>query len=91
MAATGADVLEIDHAVDLTTACCVVRTETVLWGNIDPVGVLAQGTPEGVADAAQRALAAVRAEGRSGYVLSSGCTLAVETPAANLDALIAAP
>lgn len=88
MAGTGADVLEIDSAVDLAAACRMVGPQIGLWGNLDPVAVLSQGTPEQVRHAAQEAIAAVRAAGHSRYVLSSGCTLAVETPAANLEALI---
>ena len=88
MATSGADVLEIDHLVELAQACQVVSPEVTLWGNLDPVSVLAQGTPEQVRAAAQRALAVVRAQGRRRFVLSSGCTLAMETPAENLDALL---
>jgi uroporphyrinogen-III decarboxylase len=39
--------------------------------------------------AACSALATVREAGHSRFVLSSGCTLAVETPPENVDALIA--
>jgi uroporphyrinogen decarboxylase len=91
MATSGADVLELDHAVDLGKACAIVGPRIGLWGNLDPVGVLAQGTPEQVRRAARQALAAVKAAGHSRFVLSSGCTLAVETPCANLDALIRVP
>jgi MtaA/CmuA family methyltransferase len=88
MAATGADILELDHAVDLATACRIAGPEIALWGNLDPVAVLARGTPELVREAALRALETVRSAGHRRFVLSSGCTLAVGTPAANLDALI---
>jgi len=90
MAATGADVLEIDSAVDIGAACRIVGPQIGLWGNLDPVGLLSQGTPEQVRDAAHEAIAAVHDADHSRYVLSSGCTLAVETPAANLEALIGA-
>ena len=36
----------------------------------------------------RQALAAVKAAGHRRFVLSSGCTLAVEAPQANLDALL---
>lgn len=88
MASTGADVLEVDHLVDLGAACAAVGPGVGLWGNLDPVGVLAQGTPEQVSAAARKARATVRAAGHGRFVLSSGCTLAVETPAANLEALL---
>jgi len=88
MATSGADVLELDQLVDLGTAGRLAGPEIALWGNLDPVRVLARGTPEQVEVDARAALAAVRSAGHRRFVLSSGCTLAVETPAANLDALI---
>jgi uroporphyrinogen decarboxylase len=90
MAASGADVLEIDHKVDLAEACRIVGPAIGLWGNLDPVTVLAQGTVARVRKAAREALAAVRRCDHGRFVLSSGCTLAMETPAANLDALLSA-
>jgi MtaA/CmuA family methyltransferase len=89
MASSGADVLELDHAVNLEAAFRVVAPAVAIWGNLDPVRVLAQGTPEEVTSAAGKAVAAARTAGHFRFVLSSGCTLAVETPAANLDALMA--
>jgi uroporphyrinogen decarboxylase len=90
MAASGADVLEIDHAVDLGKACRMVGPEAALWGNLDPVGVLAQGDVDLVRRAARQAVAAVAACGHRRFVLSSGCTLALETPPENVDALVGA-
>ena len=89
MAASGADVLELDHAVDLATACRIVGPDLALWGNLDPVSLLARSTPGRIRAEASAAIAATRAAGHSRFVLSSGCTLAVETPPENLDALIA--
>lgn len=87
MTRTGADVLEIDYRTDLAFAARTVGADITLWGNLDPVAVLAQGTPATVRAAAQAALAAM--SGRRRFVLGSGCTLAVETPFENVDALIA--
>jgi uroporphyrinogen decarboxylase len=90
MATAGADVLELDHAVDLAEACRIVGPDTTLWGNLDPVSVLARSTPESVETHARAAIGAVRQAGHPRFILGSGCTLAVETPPANLDALILA-
>ncbi len=90
MTATGADILELDHAVDVEQACRRIGPGTALWGNLDPVALLAQGTAERVRAAAEEALESVRRAGHRRFVLSSGCTLAVETPDANLDALLRA-
>lgn len=87
MAASGADVLELDQCVDLAAAANVVGPRMTLWGNIDPVRVLAQGTPWQVRQAARSLIRAMAAAGHRRFVLSSGCTLAVETPTANLQAL----
>jgi len=90
MATSGADVLELDHAVDLGQACRTVGPNVGLWGNLDPIRVLAQGTTQQVRQAAQRTLAAAKAAAHGRFVLSSGCTLAVETPPENIEALIRA-
>jgi uroporphyrinogen decarboxylase len=91
MKCSGADVLELDHFVDFRKACEIAGPGIALWGNVDPVAVLAQGTPELVSATARQLLADVSAAGHSRFVLSSGCTLAMETPPSNLEALIRAP
>ncbi len=90
MAASGADVLELDHQVDLERACQVLDPHVTIWGNLDPVAVLARGTVEEVTRSAQRLIQAVHDHGRRRFVLSSGCTLATETPAENLEAMLRA-
>jgi uroporphyrinogen-III decarboxylase len=59
-----------------------------LWGNLDPVAVLAQGSVAQVAEATRRVLETVQANGHRRFVFSSGCTLAMETPSENLDAML---
>ncbi len=88
MKSSGANVLELDHFVDLPKACQITGADITLWGNVDPVAVLAQGTPGQVRATVREVLGDVAAAGHARFVLSSGCTLAMETPAANLDALI---
>jgi uroporphyrinogen-III decarboxylase len=88
MATSGAHVLEIDHLVSLDEACRLVPEQVALWGNLDPVGVIRNGTPESVAAAATEAIATVREHGRHRFVLSSGCTLAPNTPARNIAAIM---
>jgi MtaA/CmuA family methyltransferase len=88
MGGSGADVIEFDHEVDPGIACHEVDSRIALWGNLDPVRLLLQGTPEQVALATRKVLAAMKAGGRSNFVLSSGCTLAVDTPQENLRALL---
>lgn len=89
MARSGADLLEVDYRTDLAEACRTVGPDIALWGNLDPVAVLARGSAGDVTQAAHAALAAAACHPR--FILGSGCTLAVETPFANVEALIAAP
>jgi MtaA/CmuA family methyltransferase len=90
MARSGADVLELDQLTDMPEACRIVPPHVAIWGNLDPVAVLAQGTPEDVTRAANAFLETMRRAGRTRFVLSSGCTLAMETPDENLHALVRA-
>ena len=88
MACSGADVPEFYHQVDMAVACRIVPATTALWGNLDPVGVLARGSREQVCAATDRVLRTVAAHARRRFVLSSGCTLSVDTPSANLAAML---
>ena len=90
MARSGADLLEIDQRTDLARACRAAGPKLGLWGNLDPVGVLARGRPADVRTAASHAIAVAMAAKQRRFVLGSGCTLPVETPFENVDALIAA-
>ncbi len=88
MVASGADVLELDHQVDAATACRTVGPDVALWGNLDPVSLLARGTPDEVRRSTAALLSAVRNCGHKRFVVSSGCTLAIDTPAANIEAML---
>ncbi len=90
MAQSGAHVLEIDHFVDLEAAFGKVGGQVALWGNIDPVGVLLNGDPALVRQRALALLDQARAVLPRRFVLSSGCTLAPQTPPENLLALLQA-
>ena len=90
MVASGANVLELDHKVDMTHACQVVGRDVAIWGNIDPVGVLAHGTPQEVHAATRNLVKSFHRADHRRYVVSSGCTLAVETPSENLRAMFSA-
>lgn len=90
MVNSGADVLELDQCTDMRDACRIIPRHIAIWGNLDPVAVLARGTPQDVVRAANEFLETMTAAGHQRYVLSSGCTLAMETPDENLHALIRA-
>jgi MtaA/CmuA family methyltransferase len=88
MVSSGADVLEIDHQVDIVSACRVIGRKAAIWGNLDPVGLLVQGTTDEVRRATRDLIQAAHGCGHNRLVVSSGCTLAPDTPTENLAALI---
>ena len=56
-----------------------------LFGTLDPVGLLCQGTEEEIREQVRREIELYAPGG--GYVLSPGCTLAYDTPFENVRAL----
>ena len=80
--------LELDHRVDIAAACRIVGSEIAIWGNLDPVGLLVRGSPDQVRDSTLKLLHTVEGCGHRRFVVSSGCTLAMETPPENLEALL---
>ena len=87
MGTTGAAGLEVDYQHDMAFYREKVGNQITLKGNIEPSGVLYQGTPDDVRAACRKAIEQSRAAGR--FILSSGCEVPRDTPAANLRALIA--
>jgi uroporphyrinogen decarboxylase len=86
-AQTGADIIEVDHKVDLALARSIVGDRACVIGNVDPVTVLLQGTPEQVLEASRACLEAGRG---GGYVLGSGCVVPRITPLENVRAMVRA-
>ncbi|NQV05174.1 uroporphyrinogen decarboxylase family protein [bacterium] len=89
LADTGADIVAIDHLVDLATAKKEIGGRVALIGNLDPVTTVRFGSPDDVALKAEAALADAADGGR--FILGTGCEVPVGTPIENLRALLAAP
>lgn len=71
--------------VELDDAVKRIGQTTSIKGNIDPVNVLMNGTPEQIRrDAIRRLETGMKSEG---FILSTACSIAPETPAKNLDVL----
>lgn len=85
MADTGADILEIDHKVDLAKAREIVGSRVCLMGNLDPVTILMDGTPEMVESKASAAISSAGLNG--GFILGSGCEVAMRTSLENIIAM----
>ena len=77
---------ELDFKTDARRAKTLVGTGHVLFGNVDPGGVLARGTPAQVRETTRRLIDIWKPGGR--FILNAGCAIPPTTPAENLRAFI---
>ncbi len=84
LAAVGANALNVDQTNDLAHSRAVLGKDALLFGNLDPVHLIAGGTPESIRAAVQAAAAA------GADAIMPGCDLYLQTPAENLRALVVA-
>jgi uroporphyrinogen decarboxylase len=87
MCETGADCLSIDNAADLAEARSTVGNRVRLMGNVSPSEIMLQGTPEQVRQAVRECVRKAH-NNPKGLIVASGCSLPVETPFANIDAML---
>ena len=83
LAQAGADAINVDQLNNLAASRASLP-DTLLFGNIDPVGVLATGTPDEVRQAVAAAIAA------GADAIWPGCDLYPPTPLENLRTMIVA-
>jgi len=83
MGRTGADIIDLDYLSPIAGARAAMGRRQVLLGNIEPVGVLRNGTPETVRDA----IAVCHRDAGENYIVGAGCEVCRDTPEANLRAL----
>lgn len=83
MAESGADIIDIDHLVDLKTAVDKICEKALVCGNFDPVSVLLEGNVETVKENVHRCLAI----GKDRIIMSAGCEVPKFTPPENLKAV----
>ena len=83
VAESGADVIDLDWMVPLEKAREIVGEDITLCGNINPAGVMLQGTVQDVADAARECIA----KGGDRFILMPGCEVPPDTPEDNIRAL----
>ncbi len=86
MADTGAAVLSVDQ-IDLAEAKAKVGSRVCLMGNVRPTETLLGGTPDDVRREARRCLADC-GDSPGGFILATGCEVPIETPPANMMALM---
>jgi MtaA/CmuA family methyltransferase len=80
MAESGTDVIDVDWMVSLARARKLAGPNVTLCGNFNPAGVLFEGSPEQVADAARECLNAVPDK----FILMPGCEVPPATPEKNI-------
>ena len=84
MAQSGADIIDFDWMNPVDTSRASAGEDIVLCGNVDPVGVVMNGTPQQVAQECAKLL---EAEAGKPFILSAGCEIPVSTRPENLHAL----
>jgi MtaA/CmuA family methyltransferase len=82
MAATAADIIDLDSMSPLAEARAQMGDGPVLLGNLDPVRVMRDGTPAEVA----AGFARCHRDAGPRYIVGAGCEVPAGTPAANLRA-----
>jgi MtaA/CmuA family methyltransferase len=83
MGETGSDIVDLDFLTPLSEARAAMPEPQVLLGNLDPVRVLRDGTPESILAAFEECH---RQAGRS-YIAGAGCEVARGTPLENVEAI----
>ena len=86
MIETGADGLELDYKTDVQRAFDLMKDKCTFFGNIDPSGILALGTPELVQEKTLDLLDIYSKTNR--FVLNSGCAIPSITPEENIKMFI---
>jgi len=77
-----ADVIDVDWMVSLARARKLTGPDVVLCGNFNPAGVLFEGSPEDVAEAARACIESVPDK----FILMPGCEVPPATPEKNIRA-----
>ncbi|MBN1855130.1 MAG: uroporphyrinogen decarboxylase family protein [Pirellulales bacterium] len=83
LASLQCDIVDIDHMVPLSQVREAVGPDQVIAGNIDPVGVVRNGTPSSVA----KGLATCHQQAGAKYIVAAGCEIPRDTPEANVMAI----
>jgi MtaA/CmuA family methyltransferase len=83
LGALGCDIVDLDSLAPLNQARAAMGPRQVLLGNIDPVRVLRDGTPEQV----YAAVAACHQQAGDRFIVSAGCEVVRDTPSDNLRAM----
>ena len=84
MVRSGASAIHVGNRADMVEVLKSCPSDLPVMGNIDPVGVLQQASPEQVYAAVSELLE--KTAGYDNYILSSGCDVPPHTPIENIKA-----
>ena len=84
MLRSGASALHFGNRADMVEALETCPPDLPVLGNIDPAGVMRQGTPEKVYSAVSELLE--KTAGHDNFILSTGCDVPPRTPFGNIEA-----
>jgi MtaA/CmuA family methyltransferase len=79
----GCEIVDLDYPAPMGEARRTMGPGQVLLGNVEPVGVLKNGTPESITGAIE----ACHRAGGPRYIVGAGCEVVRDTPEENLEAL----
>ena len=88
MHGTGAGGLHFGNRCDIVKALAQIPQDTLVFGNIDPVGVFKSASSQTVRSETLQLLRA--AKKYSNFILSSGCDVPPNVPLENIDAFFQA-
>ena len=77
----------VDNVVNLKQCCETIGHKTKVLGHVDPASVMYGGTPTSVRRKTLECILDAH-DSPKGYVVMSGCSLPVETPLCNIDAMM---
>jgi MtaA/CmuA family methyltransferase len=77
------EIVDLDFMVPVAEARAAMGPDQVLLGNVEPVGVLRNGTPDDV----NRVIAQCHAEAGARYIVGAGCEVPRDTPEVNVLAM----
>lgn len=83
MGELGCEIVDLDYMVSLAAARAAMGPDQILLGNIEPVGVLRNGT----LDRIETALEQCHSAAGNRYIVSAGCEVPRDTPLENLEAM----
>ena len=84
IAQVGADMVDMDHMVDMERAAGILPEDCCICGNFNPVDILYDGTPDVVRQAVRNCM---QVGGRNNTFVAPGCEIPKDTPIGNVLAL----